>query len=572
MRGLVGAASRALVVAASVAGAALGGAPRADEPEVAELTGGVVSEPVPINPAFPDAVAPGTLRWVCADDLAQLTRSFEERQAPLEPHLVRRRHGRLCHIDYTPSVPGFRADADDQPISELYINVDTLHLLSRRTEQFGDTLDISKAILANLPRPLPITMTAERSIARRWYTEAAEFHYGAAARQISWRPAKIPVQANPWTQDFLKSGRGPDGERRILVTRHLYEGRQEDGDIYDPMLSALDEPQFARSNLSWEGGDLQFIRNPRHPERLILVYGDSVRTYWAENLESDEYGYVLRREFGADEVLDLTEIVPHVDYFAAFLMSARTVLISQPVTGRQDMARAAATALVERFGGKPPARLAAVAALLDDPAAFSDRKGELQAALARAKAEAREGWPMRFDRDLNERMTRHVAETCPMAPQACFSDGAILQLLADDPDLLQRWATAALRMRSEEMMDLRLLSVIESQLRDGPLPVQARIDSRVRELEGLGLRVVRVPRFGGDRGLEVPWAGLSYVNALLVDRTLFVPTFGLGPVEDGILEDIRKALPADYTLIPVYARHMLLYNGGVHCSVAIVRD
>jgi agmatine/peptidylarginine deiminase len=119
-------------------------------------------------------------------------------------------------------------------------------------------------------------------------------------------------------------------------------------------------------------------------------------------------------------------------------------------------------------------------------------------------------------------------------------------------------------------MDLRLLSVVESQLARRP-PGLDRIDAAARTLEEMGFRVVRVPRFGGDRSLKVPWSGISYVNSLLVDRTLFVPRFGLGDAEETILEELDAALPPQYEVVPVYARHMLLFNGGVHCAVAIVR-
>jgi agmatine/peptidylarginine deiminase len=121
-------------------------------------------------------------------------------------------------------------------------------------------------------------------------------------------------------------------------------------------------------------------------------------------------------------------------------------------------------------------------------------------------------------------------------------------------------------------MDLRLLSVVESQLARKPLPTQQRIDAAVRTLEEMGFRVVRVPRLGGDRSLKVPWSGISYANSLLVDRTLFVPRFGLGDFETRMFDELDAALPPEYEVVPVYARHMMLYNGGVHCSVAIVRE
>ena len=39
-----------------------------------------------------------------------------------------------------------------------------------------------------------------------------------------------------------------------------------------------------RSRLSWEGGDLQFTRDPRDPRRLVLFYGSFAKPYWAETL------------------------------------------------------------------------------------------------------------------------------------------------------------------------------------------------------------------------------------------------------------------------------------------------
>jgi agmatine/peptidylarginine deiminase len=62
------------------------------------------------------------------------------------------------------------------------------------------------------------------------------------------------------------------------------------------------------------------------------------------------------------------------------------------------------------------------------------------------------------------------------------------------------------------------------------------------------------------------------VNLLLVDKTLFVPTFGLGKAEDDIVAKLAKQLPEGHTLHPVYSRHALMYNGGVHCSFGIFRS
>ena len=145
-----------------------------------------------------------------------------------------------------------------------------------------------------------------------------------------------------------------------------------------------------------------------------------------------------------------------------------------------------------------------------------------------------------------------------------------MKLLDEDAAFLKDWVTEALRSRTSALMDPRLLSVIESQLLKR-VDTQPRIDEKVRELEAMGFRVIRVPRIGGDSKLAVPWTGISYVNALLVERTLFLPQFGLGEAERRIVERLADALPDGYRIVPVYARHMFLKNGGVHCTVAIVR-
>ena len=194
-------------------------------------------------------------------------------------------------------------------------------------------------------------------------------------------------------------------------------------------------------------------------------------------------------------------------------------------------------------------------------------------ALSRARKEAREGWPRVEEPGLVERAARYIAGHCPHSPSECFEGESIDHLLETEPTLLRDWAQAALRNHTESLIDLRLLSLIESQLSRDPAPTQNLINAKVGELEELGFRVVRVPRLGGfDRSLDRPWAGVSYVNGLVVDRQLFVPRFGLGAAEERIFEDLDRALPAEYEVVPVPARHMLLNGGGVHCTVAIVRD
>src|SRR5690606_3380495 len=141
----------------------------------------------------------------------------------------------------------------------------------------------------------------------------------------------------------------------------------------------------------------------------------------------------------------------------------------------------------------------------------------------------------------------------------------------NDPVLLRDWLTESRRARSAEAYTRRLVDLIESQVEPLDAELMALIEKKTAELAALGFGIVRVPRFGSDQNRSTEWAGLGYVNSLLVDRVLYVPVFGLGAVESEIIADLRRALPDGYRVVPTYARHMLLHNGGVHCTVAIIR-
>jgi hypothetical protein len=519
---------------------------------------------------FPEAVIPGAISRLCAETGEELRALFAERGAPYDPELVRSRRGRKCHVDYTPSLAGFRADPDDWPVRELFMNVDGAGFLARRAQAYGDSLDISKALIERLPPRVKMILGTQWELSDRWYEEALAFHYGDRADRIDWRHSRVASLSHPWTQDYLKSGR-VGGKERILVTRRLFEGRREDGEVFRPMLDSLKQERFVRSSLSWEGGDLQFVRHPLDPEKLVLFFGDSAKAYWGAELSPEEYAYVLRREFGADFSVDLSGLAPHVDYLVAFLPAEGIALLARPTSGSRELAEAAAAVLEERFEGNPPAILVELRQRLAAPDALSGGRRRIAGILEKAKREAREGWPMVEAPGLTGRMARHVAARCPGAPQDCFAEAALEDFLQADLRLLRDWAEASLRARTESVMDVRLLSIVESQITRKPAAVRDRIEALAATLEGLGFTLLRVPWLGGDRNLEVPWSGISYTNTLLVDRTLFVPRFGLGEVEERILGDLGRALPSEYEVVPVYARHMLLSNGGVHCAVGIVR-
>lgn len=138
------------------------------------------------------------------------------------------------------------------------------------------------------------------------------------------------INTHPWAQDYIKSG-SVNGELRILVPRRIFEGRQEDGEIHQPLLDGLRGERFVRSKLSWEGGDLLFVKHPQAPATNILVYGGSARAYWGAELPTEDYEWVLKTEFGADVGVGLPEASAHIDYIFSFLPGEPVVLVSQAV-------------------------------------------------------------------------------------------------------------------------------------------------------------------------------------------------------------------------------------------------
>jgi agmatine/peptidylarginine deiminase len=50
-----------------------------------------------------------------------------------------------------------------------------------------------------------------------------------------------------------------------------------------------------------------------------------------------------------------------------------------------------------------------------------------------------------------------------------------------------------------------------------------------------------------------------------------MPEFGLGEPEWALFDRVRAAIPEKYRIVPVYARHVLLYNGGLHCVTGLIR-
>jgi hypothetical protein len=525
--------------------------------------------PVPHGAGYEQAAAPQALQFACAASVPALEPFFARHGVPFDRRLVREQGGRGCHIFYEPTIRDFRAAPENLPVAELFFDLETLNFLTLRTERFGDALDITKTILGKVSRPLAVTLGVAFTQDEALYGQALALHFPRTPHRIRLRNYAVE-SGNPWVQDYLKAGRAGASEK-ILVTRRLFEGRAADGELFRPMLDLLREERFVRSKLSWEGGDLQFVLDPKNPEKNVLFYGDSAKAYWGDSLTPAEYEYVLKLEFGADRAVDLSKLVPHVDYFVTFLASENIALVSQPVTENYDAARAALDILLRHYDPLVPAELQELDRLFATrQRAFHDDLDAVRQSLARAK-ESSPDWPLFEDGNLSLQLEQYLTKNCAGAPEECLAGSGLRRLLNTDLPLARRWVSEALRSRTAAHLVPRLLSVIESQLPGFRIETQPRIDAAAAAIESLGFRVIRVPRLGGDRSLAVPWSGISYANAALIDNQFFVPEFGLGKFEQDFFERLREQIPQRYEVVPVYARHMMLFNGGTHCVLAFVR-
>jgi hypothetical protein len=535
-----------------------------------EAASGVTLLPAPASEAYPDAAAPDALRFACAQKPETLGPFFAARGLRFEPDLVRKyKRFPSCHICYEPTVPGFKVLPEDAPVAGLMADIDPLGFVTNRTEKIGDSLDIVKAVLSSLPRPLDVTLGLSNEYDSKHWPAAQEFHFGDTPHTLQLRGNNVDGM-HPWVQDYLKSG-WANGKRRLLVTRHLYEGRNSDADKFGSILDGLERDGARRSKLSWEGGDFQFAADPKDPSRTVLFYGNTAKLYWGAELTDQEYGYVVQTEFGSDGLLDLSTLTPHVDYFVAFLPGARTAIVSQRDRENLPISRAALDLLMKVYAGREPADLRILA---DQFSGFGrhfegdpERSRQLIAGLKRTLPTI----PQPIDPLVAESIDRVVARFCPKDEMACFTPEGKRTLVREAPEEARLLVNTAVKMADAREMAQKLLALIEMQLPDAPMPDPSKADARVRAIERMGFNVIRVPRFPGGPGGD-HWPGISYVNLLLVDKTLFVPTFGLGKAEDDILAKLAKQLPEGYNLEPVYARHALMYNGGVHCSFGIFRS
>lgn len=504
------------------------------------------------------------MRRACSASTGELRALFDREGVPFRSDLVHHAGGKDCHLFYRPTVPGFRAAPDDDPIREILFDSDPLLYLATKRNH-GETVGAMREVLRRIARPLEVGLLIHRVHDPGAYEKATRQSFGDTPHRISLLDRG--VERNFWwVQDYLKSGAAPRGPS-LLVPYRLFEGSPETGEAFEPLLARLSRQERAvRSRLSWEGGDLQFTRDPRDPRRLVLYYGSFAKAYWGEGLTPAEFEYVLSLEFGADRAVDLSGLAPHVDYLVSFLPRGKAALVSVPASGDLAVARAAAAALAAEFGDAEPATLAELRRDLSPPA---PDLGRVRGILERARRQ-QSGWAFRLDPALPDRMKALVARACP-GQDDCFSRPHQLRLLEADPDLFESWVHAVQRSRDEQTTITAYLDLVESQVDPVPDEYARRLAGRIRELEAIGFRVVRVPAYRVDLRSPRAWPGISYVNALVVDEQVFLPRFGLGAVEDELFRSVGTQLAPAYRVVAIDARRVLIRNGGLHCLAGLVR-
>jgi hypothetical protein len=269
--------------------------------------------------------------------------------------------------------------------------------------------------------------------------------------------------------------------------------------------------------------------------------------------------------------VDFSRHGPHVDYLISVLPDG-IVLVSQPVYNDYAVARAAAGELLRLYGIRATSGMRALASLLNGPRSGIDEDPAIVLDLIRKIRGRLSGIPPREDRRLAGDLAAHTRQYCPQGFEFCLTPEGQQVMLRIDPGLLRRFLDLGTDMVVEPRLASDLLDLVESQLPRFDGGQGDPLAGKAREIRRLGFEVIRVPYLATLGTERAEWPGVSYVNLLAVDRMLFVPTFGLGEVEDRIFDDLRRKLKQRYEVVPVAARLALANNGGVHCLFGIIRE
>jgi|GEM_PF-970592 len=526
-------------------------------------------EPIKIPKEFAKATVPGALQYACSPKTEELRAFFEFNRTPFDPKLVHRNtQTTYCHIFYRPTVPGFRAHSEADPVQGVVFGVESRSYLAQRNRKVGDSLDIAKAMAHLTPTALEMVLNTRVDVSEHWLYEAERHHFEASEHAVETVPNPA-ARENFWAQDYVKSG-AITGESVVLLPRMAYEGSPENGAVFEPLLDTLQQTHWVRSKLSWDGGDLLVSRDPHNPNRHVLFYGDAARPYWAKSLNDSEYAHVLKIEFGADSAVDVGGIATHADYALNFLPDSATALVSRPVYESYPLSNYALQVLLEIHGNVPA--LLEIAAFYGEGALpkIEDRR-QLMDLIKKALDDSVE-WPRMMDVVVIRRAQLYADKYCDGDLPRCLMSNHLEELMERDPELARAWVEVASDLKAQERSSSAMLGLLASQLAEPDRKVDRRVEELINDLQGLGFHVVEVPRIGGLSGTLTKWAGISYTNFVTIHQSVFMPVFGLGPFEREVIAGIQDRLPKPYRVIPIYAREALASNGGIHCVTGLLRS
>src|SRR5262249_38559806 len=146
---------------------------------------------------------------------------------PFRDELVQHLGREDCHVYYRPTVRGFRAAPEDDPVTEVVFDADPLLYLAPAAST-GDAVGALTEVLRRMARPLEagILMHGPRDSAA--IERATLRRFGGAPHRITLLDRGVE-RSFWWIQDAFKSGRAPRGPT-LLVPRRLFEGRPENGE------------------------------------------------------------------------------------------------------------------------------------------------------------------------------------------------------------------------------------------------------------------------------------------------------------------------------------------------------
>lgn len=438
---------------------------------------------------------------------------------------------------FSPTRPGFRVNAEigSHPISSVRVHATRAEYWGGRGA--GSSLDVIRQLCDVIPEASMLVST-----------DGAIASEVAAACSGFRNPARITVAASPgpvsqWAQDNGKPGRNGDGSGALLVPR--FASRSEEFTTFVPgdtqALSALSRAgvDVVRSPLHFQGGNLMVIEEPRSQERVLLIGEAEVYRNVALGLTADQTLEALGVEFGVDRCVVLPAVSFHID----FEVSVRRVE-DQLVALVNDTPAAARLILQVGIGALVRSSLTSAG----EKAGLSD----LLPRLIPAQVLAMVG-PI-----ITRFATGYGQFTLALADQ--FSTGPTDSGVGNFQRFLLALDLLAAELLSvQRPADPYLATFLDSLVyRD-----QAR--RRLwRQLESLGLRLVRVP------SLSDAERSISAINGLHEPGRYLMPAYGglYAPVDAAASEALQKALPG-VQVVPIFCAETQRRAGGLHCAASV---